>query len=397
MIDTTNQNLEKINQVDKATLLKEVAFVFFKLGVIGFGGPAAHIAMMKEDIVERRKWLSQEKFLDLIGATNLIPGPNSTEMAIHIGHLRAGWPGLIVAGICFIFPAATIVLFIAWFYVRFGKLVQVTGLLYGVKPIIIAVVLQALLGLARTAIKNKFLAFVCLISIVLSFLSVNELIVLFGAGFFVMSIHWLKTLKQDKKPTLLSLITALPIFPNIQSVVALTQISPFGLWPLFVFFLKVGSVLFGSGYVLLAFLRNDLVVMRGWLTETQLLDAIAVGQVTPGPVFTTATFIGYILGGFQGALIATVGIFLPAFIFVSLSSLLIPYLRKLTLAGAFLDGVNAASLALMVVVTWHLGKTAIVDLKTFLLSVFSVITLIYFRINSMWLVLVGAIIGLFFI
>jgi chromate transporter len=379
--------LEKI----PISILKEVAFVFLKLGILGFGGPAAHIAMMKEEVVEHRKWLSEEKFLDLIGATNLIPGPNSTEMAIHLGHLRAGWLGLLVAGVCFILPAAIIVLFIAWLYIRFGKLIEATGLLYGVKPVIIAVVLQALWGLGRTAIKTRLLAFFGLISLVCAFISINELLILFGAGFLALIFHWAKNFNH-KKLSFLNLTTSLFILPALR--VTETTTTSFELWPLFLFFLKVGSVLFGSGYVLLAFLRNDLVIAKGWLTETQLIDAITVGQITPGPVFTTATFIGYVLGGFWGGVVATVGIFLPAFIFVAISSFLIPYLRKSPAAGAFLDAINVASLALMAAVTWQLGKATIIDLTTVLLCLASAILLIRFRINSAWLVLGGAIIGL---
>ncbi len=386
--------MQGIKEENKSNLLKEVAFVFLKLGTVGFGGPAAHIAMMKEEVVERRKWLTEEKFLDLIGATNLIPGPNSTEMAIHLGHLRAGWPGLLVAGVCFILPAAIIVLSIAWLYVRFGKLVEATGLLYGVKPVIIAVVLQALWGLGRTAIKTKLLAFFGLISLACALVSVNELLILFGAGFLALLFHWVKNFNH-KKISSLSLTTSLFVLPALK--ITETQASSFGLWPLFLFFLKVGSVLFGSGYVLLAFLRNDLVVAKGWLTETQLIDAITVGQITPGPVFTTATFIGYVLGGFWGGVVATIGIFLPAFIFVAISSFLIPYLRKSAAAGTFLDAINVASLALMAAVTWQLGKTTIIDLTTILLCLFSTILLIQFRVNSAWLVLGGAIIGLILI
>lgn len=398
----SNIDYQDLNQKTKVELLKELAGVFLKLGTISFGGPAAHIAMMEEQFVRKRKWLSAEQFLDLLGATNLIPGPNSTEMAIHIGHLRAGWAGLIVSGFCFILPAATIVLFLAWLYVHFGKLVQATGLLYGVKPVIIAVVLQALLGLGRAAIKTRLLAFICVTSVILSFLGINELIVLFMAGLFMAVFEWIKS-SQSKQVTLMSLISAIPsllqtplAITTASTVSTVSTVSTFSLWRLFLFFIKVGSVLFGSGYVLLAFLRADLVEKLGWLTQTQLLDAIAIGQVTPGPVFTTATFIGYVLGGFWGALIATIGIFLPAFIFVGISSLLIPKLRKSLFARGFLDGVNVASLALMAVVTWQLSKSAIVDVTTIILAIISGIMLIYFRINSMWLVAIGIIIGMIF-
>lgn len=386
-----NQHLDSPKRENS---LREIAFLFLKLGTTAFGGPAAHIAMMEEEVIRQRKWLSHDSFLDLLGITNLIPGPNSTEMAIHIGYLRGGWLGLIVAGCCFITPAVLIVSLLAWIYVHFGKLPQVVGLLYGVKPVIIAVVLQAMWGLGRTAIKTKLLAVIGLISIVLNFLAINELIILFGAGILMAVIKWLGKHWQQRSNTLSTIIISASTFSFTPAATGVITTSTFGLWPLFLFFLKVGSVLFGSGYVLLAFLRADLVQRLGWLTEAQLLDAVAVGQVTPGPVFTTATFIGYVLGGFKGAIIATIGIFLPAFIFVSLSGLLIPSLRKSPTMGAFLDGVNIASLTLMVVVTWQLSKAAIVDPLTAILALASALILIYFRLNSAWLVLMGAIIGL---
>lgn len=387
-------NFWPLSSIKRENSLREIAVLFLKLGTTAFGGPAAHIAMMEEEVVRRRKWLSHDSFLDLLSITNLIPGPNSTEMAIHIGYLRGGWPGLIVAGCCFITPAALIVALLAWIYVNFGKLPQAIGLLYGVKPIIIAVILQALWGLGRTAIKTKLLAIICLISIVLNFLGINELIVLFGAGFLMATIKWLEKHWQQRGNGLSTIIVSASTFSFTQVATGVITTSTIGLWPLFLFFLKVGSVLFGSGYVLLAFLRADLVQRLGWLTEAQLLDAVAVGQITPGPVFTTATFIGYLLGGFKGAIIATIGIFLPAFIFVSLSGLLIPNLRKSPTVGAFLDGVNIASLALMVVVTWQLSKAAIADPLTCLLALGSALIPVYFRLNSAWLVLMGAIIGL---
>ena len=347
--------------------------------------------MMEDEVVRRRGWLTHDEFLDLLGATNLIPGPNSTELAIHIGHRQAGWPGLLVAGVSFILPAVLIVAAFAWAYVRYGSLPQVAGVLYGVKPVIIAVVLQALWSLSRTAIKTKLLALVALAAVVLSFLGVHELLVLFGAGLIVGLTRMIpRHIRSGSK--LLLPISASPValFWQVSTAAA----TPFGLWPLFLFFVKVGAVLYGSGYVLLAFIRADLVERWHWLTETQLLDAIAVGQVTPGPVFTTATFIGYVLGGTQGALVATLGIFLPAFFFVAVSGPLVPRIRQSPTAGAFLDGVNAAALALMFVVTYELGRAAIVDLTTIILAVISAIILFRFRLNSAWLILGGAVIGL---
>jgi chromate transporter len=347
--------------------------------------------MMEDEVVRRRRWLTHDEFLDLLGAANLIPGPNSTELAIHIGHRQAGWPGLLVAGSSFILPAVLIVGAFAWAYVRYGSLPEVAGVLYGVKPVIIAIVLQALWSLGRAAIKTKFLAFVAVAAVVLTLLRVHELLVLFAAGVIVGLTRIIaRQIRNGSK--LLIPISASPIALFWQA--STTTVAPFGLWPLFLFFAKVGAVLYGSGYVLLAFIRADLVERWHWLTETQLLDAIAVGQVTPGPVFTTATFIGYVLGGTRGALVATLGIFLPAFIFVALSGPLVPRIRKSPIAAAFLDGVNAAALALMSVVTYQLGRAAIVDLKTIVLALISVVILFRFRLNSAWLVLGGAVIGL---
>ena len=367
--------------------LLDVAGVFLRLGLVGFGGPAAHVAMMEDELVRRRGWLSRERFLDLLGATNLIPGPNSTEMAIHLGHLRAGWPGLIVAGTCFIAPAFAVVLACAWAYVRFGALPVATGLLYGVKPVIIAVVLQALWSLGRAATRTRAIAAVGLASLGAVAAGVHELLVLFVAGAVLAGARWVDEARSSR--TTHGLLPLLPIAVATGGSAAV----PFGLAPLFLFFLKVGSVLFGSGYVLLAFLRADLVERWGWLTEGQLLDAVAVGQVTPGPVFTTATFIGYVLGGAPGAVLSTVGIFLPAFVFVALSGPLVARIRRSPVAGAFLDGVNAASIALMALVTAQLARAAIVDVPTLLLAVASAALLFRFRVNSAWLVVAAAAVG----
>lgn len=352
--------------------LGELARVFLKLGIVGFGGPAAHIAMMEDEVVRRRGWLGREQFLDLLGATNLIPGPNSTEMAIHVGRERAGWRGLIVAGTCFILPAFVIVLACAWAYVRFGRLPAAAGVLYGVKPVVIAVVLQALWALGRTAAKTRVTAAVGLAALGLAAVGVHELAVIFGAGVLLGVWAWQR---------------------QGRARATAVAVMPFGLVPLFLFFLKVGSVLFGSGYVLLAFLRADLVQRWGWLTEGRLLDAVAVGLVTPGPVFTTATFVGYVLGGVPGAVVATVGIFLPAFFFVAAVGPLVPRLRRSAVAGAFLDGVNVASIAVMALVTAQLARAAIVDVVTGLLVATAAVLLIRFRVNSAWLVLAGALIG----
>ena len=338
--------------------LLELATVFLRLGLTGFGGPTAHIALMEGELVRRRQWLSHQQFLDLIGAVNLIPGPNSTELAIHVGYRRGGWAGLVVAGTCFILPATLIVTAFAWVYVRFGKLPAASGLLDGTKPVIIAVMVQALLGLTRIVVRKPLLAGVVIGGVFLSLLGVNPMAVLFGAGFVVCAWRGLFRLAGSRKgPGALLLAAAPALAPGTVS---------FSLGGLFLVFLKVGAVIYGGGYVLLAFLRPDLVEHYHWLTNEQLLDAVTVGQVTPGPLLTTATFIGYVLsdqhgyGGLAGGLIATVGIFLPAFVYVALSGPLLPRLRRSPTAAAFLDGVNAAALALIVVVTWQLGWTALV-------------------------------------
>ncbi|HKC85498.1 MAG TPA: chromate efflux transporter [Blastocatellia bacterium] len=390
MIEPETANTDNAERRESPTKLKQLALLFFKLGVVSFGGPAAHIAMMENEVVRRRRWLSRDEFLDLLGATNLIPGPNSTELAIHIGRRQAGWPGLLVAGSCFILPATFIVTALAWAYVRYGSLPQADALLYGVKPVVIAIILQALWGLGRAALKTKTLALVGAVGILLNFLGVHELVILFGAG--IATGIGSMVAGRMRRGESLSLIPAAFLFRT--TALAAPATSSFGLWPLFFFFLKVGSVLFGSGYVLLAFLQADLVERWRWLTEPQLLDALTAGQVTPGPVFTTATFIGYVLGGLPGAIVATMGIFLPAFFFVAVSGPLLPRIRRSATAGAVLDGVNAASMSLMAVVTWRLGRAALVDWTTVALLIVSLILLIRFRISSAWLVPVGALFGL---
>ena len=370
--------------------LTEVAALFLKLGMTAFGGPAAHIAMMHDETVKRRQWLGDQEFLDLVGATNLIPGPNSTEMAIHIGFLRAGWPGLITGGLCFIMPAMLIVMLLAWIYVRFGSAPQAGWLLYGVKPVVISIIAQALLTLGQKAVKSLPIALVGLAVLVLYFLGINEIVLLLGSGLLVMIGANLTRLRRQTWRVLLG-----PLFAGLNlPAFAAPASAPFGLPLLFLTFLKIGSVLYGSGYVLLAFLRADFVVRLGWLTDRQLIDAIAIGQVTPGPVFTTATFIGFVLGGWPGALMATLGIFLPSFIFVAISNPLIPRIRSSAWVSGLLDGVNVASLGLMAAVTWQLGRTSLTDLLTGLMALVSFGLLVRFKINSTWLIAGGALIGL---
>jgi chromate transporter len=370
--------------------LRQIALSFLRLGTTAFGGPAAHIAMMEEEFVRRRGWVSHADFLDMLGASNLVPGPSSTEMAIHIGHQRAGWRGLIVAGVCFILPAMLIVMACAWAYVAFGSLPQVQSVLYGVKPVIIAVVMQALWGLGRTAIKNGFLLAVGLLATATAIAGGNVLAILLAAGLVTVFQAWIK--ERRLSANLLAL--PMPAKSLMASTPMLAAAVPISLSGLFVVFLKFGAVIFGSGYVLLAFLQADLVDRLHWLTQAQLLDAVAVGQVTPGPVFTTATFIGYLLGGLRGAVFATAGIFLPGFLFVAASRPLIPRIRRSKIAAAFLDGVNVGAVALMIAVTWQLGRAALVDFPTGAIAALSAAVLIYFRINSAWLIFAGGLGGL---
>jgi len=374
--------------------LAEVTALFLKLGFTAFGGPAAHIAIMHDETVKRRKWLTDQEFLDLVGATNLIPGPNSTEMAIHIGYLRAGWLGLVVGGTCFILPAVLIVLVLAWLYVQFGSMPQAASFLYGIKPVVIAIILQALWNLGRKALKNTFLAVVGLVILGLYFLGINEIALLFAGGLVVMLGENLQRLRRIGVKSVFALPISSLDWLAPAALIPASAATAFSLPLLFLTFLKIGSVLYGSGYVLLAFLRADLVLRFGWLTDPQLLDAIAIGQVTPGPLFTSATFIGYILGGLPGALLATLGIFLPSFIFVAASSPLIPRIRSSAWARALLDGVNVASLGLMAAVTWQLGRASLTDPLTALIACLALGLLIRFKINTTWLIAGGAVLGL---
>jgi len=361
--------------------VRELALAFLRLGTTAFGGPAAHIAMMEDEFVRRRAWLTREQFLDLVGAAGLIPGPSSTEVAIYVGYRRAGWRGLLVAGLCFILPAALMVTAIAWAYVRYGQLPAVGGVLYGVKAVIIAIVARALVAFGRTAIKSAWLVALGVGAAIASALGVSPVLVLLAAG--VIS----AAARLRSRPRMAALIWPGPL--GASAVAA----APPVLVKLFFVFLKIGAVVFGSGYVLLAFLRADLVEGTHWLTEPQLIDAVAVGQFTPGPVFTTATFIGYVVAGIPGAIVATIGIFLPSFLLVAVSGPLIPRMRRSRIAGAFLDGVNVAALALMTVVCVQLGRAAIVDVPTALFAVVSAAALFRWRVNSAWLVFGGGLLG----
>jgi chromate transporter len=367
----------------------EVARVFLRLGATAFGGPPAHIALMESELVVRRRWLSHERFLDLLGAANLIPGPSSSELAIYIGFERAGWIGLIVAGTCFVLPAALIVGAIAFAYVRFGSLPQMSGVLYGVKPVVIAIVVQALRGLAPKAVKSPRLAVIGALACAASAFGANALLVLLGAGAASL-VSRPRAPKSGGAPAIVwGALTG-----GFGATAGAATATSVGLVPLFLTFLKIGAVVFGSGYVLLAFLRADLVDRLGWITESQLLDAVAVGQVTPGPVFTTATFIGYLIAGARGAIVATIAIFLPGFALVAATRPLVARVRRSPVAGAFLDGVNVAALALMAVVTVQLARAALVDVTTVAIALASVALLLRFKLNTTWVIAGGAAVGL---
>lgn len=369
--------------------IRQVALLFLKLGFTAFGGPAAHIAMLREEVVQRRRWLSEGQFLDLVGITNLIPGPNSTEMAIHVGLKRAGVPGFLVAGLGFVLPATLIVLVCAWAYTRYAALPQMEAILYGMKPVLIAIIGQALWQLGRRAVKDKLTAGAGLAALVLVLLGVNEVALLFGGGLVFLFIkHSRQALTRLR--SIHPAAVLLPLAGGSLEVAA----APFSLPLLFGIFFKIGAILYGSGYVLLAFLRADLVNRLGWLTEQQLLDAITIGQITPGPLFTSATFIGYLLADVPGALLATLGIFLPSFIFVALSQRLLNRWKDAAVTRSLLDGVNVISLALMAAVTLQLAQAAFADLFTVIAGLLALLALLRGRINSTWLLLAGALAGL---
>ena len=362
--------------------LSEIAGVFFRLGCVGFGGPAVHIAMMEEEVVRKRKWITPEHFLDLVGATNLIPGPNSTEMTMHCGHERGGWKGLVVAGLCFILPAVIITGFLAWAYQRYGSLPEVQPFLYGVKPAIIAVIVALMISLGKKALKSTTLGLIGGISLALTLAGVNEVWVLFGAGALGVSIHLLTRPNSSFNIIIAPLGTLLVAMNSTDSN-----------WKIFWIFLKVGSILYGSGYVLFAFLDAELVA-KGLLTKQELIDAIAVGQFTPGPVFSAATFIGWQMGGLWGAIAATIGIFLPSFLFVALLNPLISRLRESKVMSAFLDTVNIVSVAIILAVALEMARESVGDWRTIVIAILSfVITFHFKKFNSAFVVLGGALLG----
>ncbi|NLX11371.1 MAG: chromate efflux transporter [Chloroflexi bacterium] len=368
--------------------LTEVGLAFLRIGATAFGGPAAHIAIMRHELVERRAWIDEQHFLDLLGATNLIPGPNSSEMTMHIGYLRAGLLGLIVGGLAFLVPAVVIVLGLAWAYVEYGTTPAVEWLLYGIKPVIIPLILAALWGLGRKAVTGVLTGVLGLLALVLYFAGVNFVILLLGSGLILMLA---RNGRRFVRPRRTLALAPLPLLGWLPAAAGGTGYS---LGALFLTMLKIGALLYGSGYVLFAFLQADLVERYGWITEQQLIDAIAVGQMTPGPLSTSATFIGYILGGVPGALLATLAFYLPAFAAVAISNPLIPRIRHSTLASALLDGVNVAALGMMAAVTWELARAAYIDLFTVVVGLIAALLLFRYRINSLWLVVFGALMGL---
>lgn len=364
--------------------MKELALLFLKLGFIAFGGPAAHIAMLDGEVVQRRQWLTRQHFLDLMGATNLIPGPNSTEMVMHIGYTRGGWRGLFVAGTAFILPAALITGGLAWVYVRFGTLPQVEPFLVGIKPAVLGIIAGAVWRLGEKAAKSWELVALGLLVATAVLLGTNPLLALAIGG--LGGTGWLLRKHAAVGMMVLGGLGKVAVWGAETAV-------PITLWRLALIFLKIGATLYGSGYVLIAFLEGDLVHRLGWLTQTQLLDAVAVGQFTPGPVLTTATFIGYLIAGVPGAIIATVAIFLPSFLFVLILNPLIPKLRQRPWTAAFLDAINAASIGLMLAVTLTLARTTLTHWSAWLILSLSLVATLRFSVNAAWLVLGGALLG----
>lgn len=370
----------------------EIAGLFFKLGVIGFGGPAAHIAMMEEEVVKKRGWMSREQFLDLVGVTSIIPGPNSTEMAIHVGYLRGGFLGLLVAGLCFILPAVTITTVFAWLYMSFGAVPQVAWLLYGIKPAVLAVILGALWRLGSKALKGWRLTFLGIAVMFVALTEFSGIFALLGGG--VLGMFWLRMSQREEGSD--QVMVALPLVGSAASILA--GVAPVGgpsLLALGLFFLKIGSILYGSGYVLLAFLEEELVLQYAWMTHEQLLDAIAIGQFTPGPVLSTAAFIGYVVtgGSLAGALVAAGAIFLPSFIFVAALNPLLPRLRESAWVSAFLDAVNVCAVGLLAAVTLELGYLSLDEWPKYVIAGVAAVLGLWRGVGAVWLVVGGAIAG----
>ncbi|HEX5651454.1 MAG TPA: chromate efflux transporter [Chitinophagaceae bacterium] len=367
--------------------LYELVTLFLKLGIIGFGGPAAHIAMMQDEVVHKRKWLTEQRFLDLVGATNLIPGPNSTEMAIHIGQERAGWKGLMIAGVCFIVPAVLLTGIIAVLYSKYGQLPAVQPFIYGIKPAIIAIILAAVFPLAKRAARSTMMIMLGILVFVLYLAGISEILLMFGAGSIALAGEIMKRGRRSGRLHSILPLTFLQVVQPITFLVTNTK--------LFLVFLKIGAILYGSGYVLFAFIDTEL-VQTGLLSRQQLIDAIAVGQFTPGPVFSAVTFIGYLLNGIPGALVATIAIFLPAFLFVALLNPLVKRLRDSTRFAVFLDAVNIASVALIAGTCVIMGKETITEWRSVTIACLALlVTFGFSRINSAWIVIGGSLVGYF--
>jgi len=376
------------HMINRRSYLKEVALLFLWLGATAFGGPAAYIAMMQRETVRKRHWLDDQGFLDMVGATNLIPGPHATQLALYLGLTRAGWLGYLSSGILFILPGMAATMVLAWVYVTWGSLPQVGWVLYGVKPVVIAIILQAVWDLGRQGVKSWLTAATGVAVIALYFFGINDIALLFGGAAFVLLVRFIPRFVKGEA----SVLTMLPV-AGIPLPILSAGIVPFSQTTLFLTFLKIGAVIYGSGYVLFAFFNSEFVDHLGWLTHNQLLDAIVVGQVTPGPVSTSATFVGYLMGGVPSALLATLAFFLPSFVLVALVSRFVPLLRKHWWSGAFLDGVNVSALGLMAAVTWTLGRAAVVDWFTIAMAAAALVLVFRFKLNSVWLVLGGALTG----
>lgn len=374
-----------MQQSSRSSPIREVFAFFLRLGLTGFGGPAAHIALMEREAVERRAWLTREQFLDLVGACNLLPGPSSTQVAMALGFTRFGWLGLLVAGVCFILPASLFTLALAWAYVRYGHLPQVAGILYGAKPVMVAIVVQAIARLGSMALRGWTMALLGAACFAAALAGVTPIAILLVSGLLVLLLAW-----QRSRPNAAAGFALLPA----SGATAAGFAGSASLLSIALVFLKLGVVVFGSGYVLLAFLQADLVDRLHWLTQPQLLDAITAGQVTPGPVFATATFLGYLLHGYSGAILATVAIFLPSFFLAGAVGALAHRIRQSKPAAAFLDGVNAAAVALMASVTLTLGRSALIDPWTWALALLSAVLLIRYRTNATWVILAGAALGI---
>ncbi len=401
MPDTNTSATPRSSTSNMSNRLTEVAVLFLRLGFTAFGGPAAHIAMLRDEVVRRRQWISDERFIDLLGIANIIPGPTSTELAIYMGYLRAGLPGLVLAGVCFIVPAMVMVLALAWAYVAYGTLPQIGWVFYGIQPVVVAIIAVALWNLVRTLFKGIWPMLFALALLILYLSGLDVLIILFGGGLLFGLGSWIQQSRTGKNK--IAGLSHLPIggwragWQAISSAViggGTAIVAPVSLWVLFLTFLKYGAVVYGSGYVLLAFLRTDLVQNLHWLTDHQLLDAISVGQFTPGPVFTTATFIGYVIGSWPGAVLATLGIFLPSFVLIVAVHPLAERLRRSALTAPLLKGINIAAIALMGGVLVQLAQHALTDVLTVMLALTSFAILLRFKPNSAWLILLGAVVGL---